>query len=105
MFAERRTMRSDTERGLWSDFDTVCKNAEDAFEAAVREAALERDQVINVPANWQARDRVTAAAEARYGRKEQAAQATRDEKCKRAEGALSNGLDAREADERRLKAM
>jgi hypothetical protein len=90
---------------LWSDFDTVCKNAEDAFEAAVREAAWERDQVINVPANWQVRERVAAAAEARYGRKEQAAQATRDEKCKRAEGALSNGLDAREADERRLKGM
>ena len=55
-------MRSDTERGLWSDFDTVCKSAEDAFEAAVREAAwerdqVERDQVINVPANWQARAR------------------------------------------------
>jgi hypothetical protein len=98
-------MRSDTERGLWSDFDTVCKNAEDAFEAAVREAAWERDQVINVPANWQARERVTAAAEARYGRKEQAAQATRDEKCKRAEGALSNGLDAREAEERRHKGI
>jgi hypothetical protein len=76
MFAERRTMRSDTERGLWSDFDTVCKNAEDAFEAAVREAAWEREQVINVPANWQVRERVAAAAEARYGRKEQAAQAT-----------------------------
>ena len=98
-------MRSDTERGLWSDFDTVCKNAEDAFEAAVREAAWERDQVINVPTNWQARERVTAAAEARYGRKEQAAQATRDEKCKRAEGALSNGLDAREAEERRHKGI
>ena len=98
-------MRSDTERGLWSDFDTVCKNAEDAFEAAVREAAWERDQVINVPANWQVRERVAAAAEARYGRKERAAEATRDEKCKRAEGALSNGLDAREAEERRFKGV
>jgi hypothetical protein len=98
-------MRSDTERQLWSDFDNVCKDAQVQFEEAVKIAAWERDQVVNVPANWQARERVTAAAEARYGRKEQAAQATRDEKCKRAEGALSNGLDAREADERRRKGM
>jgi hypothetical protein len=98
-------MRSDTERGLWSDFDTVCMNAEAEYKQAVKQAQSERDQVINVPADWQARERVAAAAEARYGRKEQAAQATRDEKCKRAEGALSNGLDAREAEERRHKRM
>jgi hypothetical protein len=98
-------MRSDTESGLWSDFDTVCMNAEAEYKQAVKQAESERDQVINVPADWQARERVTAAAEARYGRKEQAAQATRDEKCKRAEGALSNGLDAREAEERRHKGM
>jgi hypothetical protein len=98
-------MRSDTERGLWSDFDTICMNAEAEYKQAVKQAQSERDQVINVPADWQARERVAAAAEARYGRKEQAAQATRDEKCKRAEGALSNGLDAREAEERRHKGM
>jgi hypothetical protein len=80
-------------------------NAEAEYKQAVKQAESERDQVINVPADWQARERVTAAAEARYGRKEQAAQATRDEKCKRAEGALSNGLDAREAEERRHKGM
>ena len=99
-------MISDAERQLWSDFDAICQRAEAEYKQAVARAEGERDQVINLPAdNWQARDRVTAAAEARYGRKEQAAQTTRDEKCKRAEGALSNGLDAREAEERRFKGM
>jgi hypothetical protein len=99
-------MISDTERQLWSQFDTVCQSAEAEYEQAVVRAARERDQVIELPAaDWQARDRVTAAAEARYVRKEQAAQTTRDEKCKRAEGALSNGLDAREAEERRHRGM
>jgi hypothetical protein len=99
-------MVSDPEIKLWSDFDTVCQSAEAEYKQAVARAGWERDQVINLPAaDWQARDRVTAAAEARYGRKEQAAQTTRDEKCKRAEGALSNGLDAREAEERRARDM
>jgi len=99
-------MISDPEIKLWSDFDTVCQSAEAEYKQAVARAEGERNQVINLPAaNWQVRDRVTAAAEARYGRKEQAAQTTRDEKCKRAEGALSNGLDAREAEERRHKGM
>ncbi len=99
-------MISDMERKLWSEFDTVCQSAETEYKQAVARAEGERNQVINLPAaNWQVRDRVTAAAEARYGRKEQAAQTTRDEKCKRAEGALSNGLDAREAEERRNKGL
>jgi hypothetical protein len=99
-------MISDTERQLWSEFDAVCQSAEAEYKEAVKRAEWERDQVISLPAaNWQARDRVTAAAAARYGRKEQAAQTARDEKCKRAEGGLSNGLDAREAEERRHRGM
>jgi hypothetical protein len=99
-------MISDMERQLWSQFDTVCQSAEAEYEQAVKRAEGERNQVINLPAaDWQARDRVTAAAEARYVRKQQVAQTTRDEKCKRAEGALSNGLDAREAEERRARDM
>jgi hypothetical protein len=84
--------------GLWAKFDDACKRAEDEFEQAVKEAARERDRVINAPGQWQAGARVKAAAEARYSRKEQAAQDARDKKCKQAEEALLKGLGDREGD-------
>jgi hypothetical protein len=99
-------MISDTERRRWSDFDTACKDAEAEYNQAVKRAEGERDQVINLPgANWQAGDRITAAAEARYGHKEQVARDERDKKCKDAEQVLTTGLDELEAEERRVKKL
>jgi hypothetical protein len=71
---------------LWSAFDDICRKAEAEFEQTLKEAAQERDRVINPASPWDAYSHVKAAAEARYSRKEQAAQTARDEKCKRAEG-------------------
>jgi hypothetical protein len=50
---------------LWSAFDDICRKAEAEFEQALKEAAQERDRVINSTSPWEAYSHVKAAAEAR----------------------------------------
>jgi hypothetical protein len=80
------------EKAAWSNFDRACKAAEVAYHATLNAATERRDQVMLLT-TWEAPRRVKAAAEARYARKVQAAQATRDEKCRAAEEALTAALD------------
>jgi hypothetical protein len=84
---------------LWWKFDDACKDAEAEFGQAVKEAATERDQILKAPCQWAAPASVKAAAEARYNRKRQAAQAKRDERYRRAEEELFKGLDERERED------
>ena len=83
---------------LWEKLDDDCKTAEAASDPLIEAAKSERDLVVNRLPHWKvlSRERIKAAAEARYDQKVKAAQDTCEAACQLAEKELKKALDMRE---------
>jgi hypothetical protein len=84
---------------LWTNFNASCRQAQTVRDRAMKEAARERDQVINSLPGWSdpVSDRIEPAVNARYETKASAAQAKYDKDCQHAEKELMKELGQLEA--------